>query len=78
MRRDPVIVPFYHSGMARIMPEHGRIPRVGQTVAVNVGKPIDVSDLTCQCQEGGSTQVSLASLLRLKATATCVPYTAPT
>ena len=40
MRRDPVIVPFYHSGMARIMPEHGRIPRVGQTVAVTVGEPI--------------------------------------
>ncbi|CAK0739091.1 hypothetical protein CVIRNUC_001135 [Coccomyxa viridis] len=55
--RDPVIVPFYHSGMARIMPEHGRIPRVGQTVAVTVGEPIDVSDLTCQCHEAGNTQV---------------------
>ena len=59
MRRDPVIVPFYHSGMARIMPEHGRIPRVGQTVAVTVGEPIDVSDLTCQCREVGNTQVVL-------------------
>jgi len=52
--RDPVILPFYHSGMARVMPEHGRVPRVGQTVAVTVGEPIDVSDLTCQCSEGST------------------------
>ena len=62
MRRDPVIVPFYHSGMARVMPEHGRIPRVGQTVAVTVGEPIDVSDLTCQCHKGGNTQVLSTAL----------------
>ncbi len=47
--RDPLVIPFYHSGMAQIMPEHGRIPRVGQTVAVTVGEPIDLSDLTCEC-----------------------------
>ena len=72
MHRDPVIVPFYHSGMARIMPEHGRIPRVGQTVAVTVGKPIDVSDLTCQCHKGGNTQVSLIFQLCSKVAAACV------
>ncbi len=60
--RNPAIVPFYHSGMARIMPEHGRIPRVGQTVAVTVGDPIDVSDLTCHCSEGGSEVPTLPSL----------------
>lgn len=47
-------MPFYHSGMARVMPEHGRLPRVGQTVAVTVGEPVDVSDLTCQCREGNT------------------------
>ena len=76
MCRDPVIEPFYHSGMARIMPEHGRIPRVGQTVAVTVGEPIDVSDLTCQCHKGGNTQVLSTALLCLKVAAACVPCTA--
>ena len=60
--RDPAIIPFYHSGMARIMPEHGRIPRVGQTVAVTVGDPIDVSDLTCHCREGSTKVEALPSL----------------
>ena len=76
MRRDPVIVPFYHSGMARIMPEHGRIPRVGQTVAVTVGEPIDVSDLTCQCHEAGNTQVRSNALICSKIMAAGVPHTA--
>ena len=76
MRRDPVIVPFYHSGMARIMPEHGRIPRVGQTVAITVGEPIDVSDLTCQCHEGGNTQVHASILLCSELAAACAPCTA--
>ena len=60
--RDPDIIPFYHSGMARVMPEHGRVPRVGQTVAVTVGDPIDVSDLTCNCSEG-STEVQHLPIL---------------
>ena len=59
--RDPLVIPFYHSGMARIMPEHGRIPRVGQTVAVTVGMPIDLSDLTCRCSEGNTKVCSLIS-----------------
>lgn len=41
------------------MPEHGRIARVGQTVAVTVGEPIDLSDLTCQCSEGNTKVCSL-------------------
>ena len=57
--RDPLVIPFYHSGMARIMPEHGRIARVGQTVAVTVGEPMDLSDLTCQCSEGNTKVCSL-------------------
>ena len=51
--RDPVVLPFYHSGMAAVMPEHGRIPRVGKHVTVTVGEPVPVSDLTCGCRRKG-------------------------
>lgn len=32
---------------------------MGQTVAVTVGEPIDLSDLTCQCSEGNTKVCSL-------------------
>lgn len=56
IRRNPVILPFYHSGMGRVMPEHGRIPRVGRQVDITVGQPLDVSDLTCRCGQPGTDQ----------------------
>ncbi len=48
-----MVLPFYHSGMGAVLPEHGRIPRVGKRVTVTVGEPVDVSDLTCRCGEKG-------------------------
>ncbi|CAL8463510.1 g3044 [Coccomyxa elongata] len=54
--RCPVVLPFYHSGMGRVMPEHGRIPRVGRQVDITVGEPMDVSDLACRCGQPGVDQ----------------------
>lgn len=54
--RCPVVVPFYHSGMGRVMPEHGRIPRVGRQVDITIGVPMDVSDLACRCGQPGVDQ----------------------
>ena len=34
---------------------------MGQTVAVTVGEPIDLSDLTCRCREGNTKVCSLLS-----------------
>lgn len=51
-----MILPFYHSGMGRVMPEHGRIPRVGREVDITVGQPLDMSDLTCRCGQPGLDQ----------------------
>ncbi len=62
LRRSPTILPFYHSGMARIMPEHGRIPRVGNQITVTVGEPVDMSDLTCRCGRKGAAQQEASAL----------------
>lgn len=58
-----MILPFYHSGMGRVMPEHGRIPRVGQSVEITVGNPLDVSDLACRCGQPGVNQKQARVLL---------------
>ena len=42
------MLPFYHSGMGPVLPRHGRLPRAGHSVAVVVGQPIDLADLTCR------------------------------
>jgi len=42
--------------MGRVMPEHGRIPRLGQSVEITVGDPLDVSDLACRCGQPGVNQ----------------------
>lgn len=54
--RDPVVLPFYHSGMGGVMPKHKRVPRAGNEVRVVVGQPVDLSDLTCRCNQAGEDQ----------------------
>ena len=43
------MLPFYHSGMSDVMPKRSRIPRVGKTVTVVVGEPVDMRDLALRC-----------------------------
>lgn len=64
--RDPIVLPFYHSGMGRILPKGSVIPRVGQTVYVTVGEPIELRDLTrkCNCSSFKQSQVLMSLLSR--------------
>jgi hypothetical protein len=39
--------------MGQVMPKHARLPRLGHDVAVVVGEPVDLSDLTCRCNQAG-------------------------
>ena len=49
-----MILPFYHSGMARVLPYRAMVPRAGHSVHVMVGQPLDLSHITCKCnQQGG-------------------------
>lgn len=41
----PVVVPFVHTGMQDIMPVGAKLPRIGKTVTVLVGDPIEFDDL---------------------------------
>ena len=43
------MLPLYHSGMGHVLPKHGRVPRVGQRVAVLVGEPVPLDDLAPRC-----------------------------
>ena len=43
-----MVLPFYHSGMGSVLPRRSRLPRAGKQVAVVVGQPVDLSDLTCR------------------------------
>ena len=55
------MLPFYHSGMGRILPKHCVLPRAGNTVHVTVGEPIDLKELTsrCNCEQYKQSEVIL-------------------
>lgn len=53
---DPVVLPFYHSGMGHVMPKHAVVPRVGHKVHVVVGEPVELADITCRCKQAGEDQ----------------------
>ena len=42
--------------MGRVLPKGSIIPRVGHEVTVLVGEPIDLSDITCRCNQRGIDQ----------------------
>jgi len=51
-KHPPLVVPFYHTGMHRILPQfpanpkkQALPPKTGNKIRVRVGEPIDVSDL---------------------------------
>ncbi|CAI9259305.1 unnamed protein product [Lactuca saligna] len=41
----PMVIPFVHAGMQEMMPVRASFPRVGKTVTVLVGDPIDFKDV---------------------------------
>ena len=51
--RAPPVLPFYHSGMGRVLPKHKWVPRVGQSVTVAIGQPVnlDTELAKCNCKE---------------------------
>lgn len=54
--REPIVLPYYHSGMGAVMPYKGRFPRMGHNVIVTFGEPLDLKDLTCKCNKDGFNQ----------------------
>lgn len=54
--REPVVLPYYHTGMGAVMPFQARLPRVGHNVTVTFGDPVPLADVTCQCNKKGVDQ----------------------
>eukprot|EP00955_Chlamydomonas_euryale_P069780 360578-Chlamydomonas_euryale.AAC.19 len=55
--RDPLVLPFFHSNMGSVLPiATPLLPRVGHTVTVTVGEPMDLSDVTCRCHTAEDPQ----------------------
>lgn len=54
--RDPIILPFFHSNMGAVLPVDSTIPRAGNQVTVTIGQPLDVSGITCRCNQAGQDQ----------------------
>lgn len=50
------MLPYYHTGMGDVFPYKARLPRVGHDVKVLFGEPLDLSDLTCNCNKAGVDQ----------------------
>mmetsp|Transcript_2054 Transcript_2054/g.3270 ORF Transcript_2054/g.3270 Transcript_2054/m.3270 type:complete len:284 (-) Transcript_2054:569-1420(-) len=47
---DPVVLPFYHKGLEKVMPIGSKIPRVGNKNTVVVGTPINFGELLQECK----------------------------
>ncbi|EPS68459.1 hypothetical protein M569_06310, partial [Genlisea aurea] len=41
----PLVVPFVHTGMQDVMPIGAKFPKIGKTITVLVGDPIDFEDI---------------------------------
>jgi hypothetical protein len=50
--------------MARVMPFKRTLPRVGHTVTVAVGQPLDLGHITCRCNQPGEQQTAGTQGLR--------------
>lgn len=48
-KRLPIVLPFWHVGMEQILPnEPPYYPRIGKRVTMNVGKPIDLTEVLAE------------------------------
>lgn len=48
--RDPVVVPFFHSGMGRVLPKTFVVPRWGNDITITVGGPINLAEQLAVCR----------------------------
>ncbi|KAL1811857.1 hypothetical protein ACET3Z_021922 [Daucus carota] len=55
----PMVVPFVHTGMQDIMPIGAKFPRIGKTVTVLVGDPVEFDDLLGMEGEPGMSRGKL-------------------
>ena len=47
----PIVLPFHHSGMERVIRAHTARPRINNRVRIVVGEPIYLDDLLLRCRK---------------------------
>ena len=57
---SPVVLPFHHRGMERVMVAKTQTPRINNRVRILVGEPIEMADLLARCRKRGVDQKLLA------------------
>jgi len=55
-RTAPLIVPYYHEGMGDLLEKGRKLPKVGTSLRVKVGRPIDIQDLAAKFATGKMTE----------------------
>eukprot|EP00891_Asterochloris_glomerata_P001077 jgi/Astpho2/1077/Aster-07458 len=50
----PIVLPFYHSGIGAVLPNKHMLPGIGHTVTIQIGQPVDLSDIVPRCQKAAS------------------------
>ncbi|QDZ18101.1 Tafazzin-like protein [Chloropicon primus] len=50
-KADPIVLPFYHKGLDKVLPIGSKVPRVGQKNTVVVGEPVEFGDLLQRCKK---------------------------
>lgn len=48
---SPIVLPFHHRGMEDVFRIKTTVPRVGQSVHIIVGEPVDLADLLARCRK---------------------------
>eukprot|EP00116_Pleurobrachia_bachei_P011353 sb/3471615/ len=48
--RPPVIIPWVHRGMENVLPLHHTVPKIGNKISVEIGKPLDTAPLLEECK----------------------------
>ena len=49
--KQPIVVPFHHSGMQNVIRAHTARPRVNNRIRIAVGDPIPLDDLLVKCRK---------------------------
>ncbi len=57
------VVPIYHSGMENVLPVGTAWPRIFRRIELNVGKPIDMSDLYAQASSKETSRLVIARVM---------------
>ena len=58
---DPIVLPFHHRGMEKVLRVKTTLPHVGNRIHIIVGQPIEMADLLRRCRKVRTEQPSYAA-----------------